>query len=164
MPIGDTTPLLRLLERDAHTVSRQVESQPAGLRVQLDYDPLVVLEVGDRAALDDRHTSGYRRIVPAQVRGTGQIVDLALGGNAGAAYVSDRNAREFELVLLLIFTVIKRAVTPGESDANGDRAAAEPHVGRRNGSLRDRGRRVGPRRGRGAQHPNEKKTKNSPHN
>jgi hypothetical protein len=35
-----------------HTVGRQVESQPTGLRMQLDDDALVVLEIGDRTALD----------------------------------------------------------------------------------------------------------------
>src|SRR5271167_676043 len=83
----------------------------------------------------------YRRIVATQVRRARQIVDLTLGGNAGAAYVSDRNAREFKLVLFLVFAVIKRAVTPGVSNADGDRAAAEPHVGRRNRSRYVRGRR-----------------------
>jgi hypothetical protein len=45
---------LRFLERDVHTVGGQVESQPAGLGVQLDDDAIVVLEIGDRAALYNR--------------------------------------------------------------------------------------------------------------
>src|SRR5271156_1913299 len=108
-----------------HAVGRQVKSQPLGLRVQLDYDAVVVLEIRDRAAGNDRRTGGDCRIVASQIRRLGQIIDLALCGNAGAAYVDDRNAREFEFVLFLILAVIKGTVTPGVSDADRDRAAAE---------------------------------------
>jgi len=120
------------LERNAHTVGGQIESQAPGLGVQLDDGAiLIVLEIGDRATLNDRHTSRDRRIVAAEICRTGQIVDLTLGGNAGGTYVSDRNTRDFELVLFLVFAVVKGPVTPAVSDPDGDRAAAEPQVGRR---------------------------------
>src|SRR5271156_1191033 len=109
-----------------HSVARQVKSQPLGLGVQLDHDAVVVLEVRDRAAGNDRRTGGDCRIVATQIRWLGEIIDLALCSNAGAAYVNDRNAREFEFVLFLILAVIKRTVTPGVSDADRDRAAAKP--------------------------------------
>ena len=51
-----------------YAVGRQVESQPLGLRVQLDYDALIVLEICDRAAGNDRRAGGDRRIVAAQIR------------------------------------------------------------------------------------------------
>src|SRR5580692_7579050 len=111
--------------------------------MQLDDDALIVLEIGDRAALNDRHAGGDCRIVAAEICRTGEIVDLTLSVNAGGAYVSDRNARDFELVLFLVFAVVERPVTPGVPDADGDRAAAEPDVGRWYSSLRNR-------RGRGA--------------
>src|ERR1700733_2312605 len=111
---------LRLLQSEVHTVGRQVESQPAGLGMQLDDDAFLVLKIGDRTSLDDRHTGGYRRIVAREISRRGQIVDLALRVDAGSAYISDRDAREFELVLLLVFAVVKRAVTPGVSDTDGD--------------------------------------------
>lgn len=79
--------------------------------MQLDDDALVILEVGDRAAFNNRHARGDCRIVAAKIRRRGQIVDLALGGNTGAAHISDRDAREFELVLFLVLAVVKRAVT-----------------------------------------------------
>jgi hypothetical protein len=74
-----------------HTVGRQVESHPTGLRMQLDDDALVVLEIGDRTALDDRDAGCDCRIVAAEVRRAGQIVDLTLSVNTGATGVSDRN-------------------------------------------------------------------------
>src|ERR1700730_18910651 len=42
-----------LVERNVHTVGGQVESQATGLLMQLDYDALFVLEIGDGAALND---------------------------------------------------------------------------------------------------------------
>ena len=52
---------LLLLERNAHTVGGQIEPQAAGLRMQLDDDAiLIVLEIGDRAALNDSHASRDR--------------------------------------------------------------------------------------------------------
>src|ERR1700723_313802 len=124
-------PQLRCWQRDLHTTGRQVESEPSRLGVQRDHDAVLILEIGDRAALADRDTGGICRIVAAQIRRIGQIVDLALGANAGAAYVGDRDSRELELVLLLVFAVVKRAVTPGVSDPEGDRTAAEPPITRR---------------------------------
>ena len=62
---------LRLLQRDMHSVRRQIESQPLGLRVQLNHDAILVLEIGDRPAGDDRGAGGDRRIVAAQIRGLG---------------------------------------------------------------------------------------------
>jgi hypothetical protein len=122
----DRRPRLRLLEREAHTVGGEVESQPTCLGVQLDYDAFLVLEIGDRAALNNRHAGCYRRIVATQIRRRGQIVDLTLRSNAGSAHISDRDAREFELVLFLVLAVVKGAVAPGVSDADGDRTTAEP--------------------------------------
>src|ERR1700722_6338977 len=107
--------------------------------MQLDDDALVVLQIRDGPALDDRHAGCDRRIVAAEVRRAVQIVDLPLGGNTGATDVSDRNARDFELVLLLVLAVVKRPVTPAVADTDGDHAAAQPHVAGRYGSLRDRG-------------------------
>jgi hypothetical protein len=46
-----------------HSVGRQVESQPTSLRVQLNYDALIVLEVCDRAALNDRQAGDDCRII-----------------------------------------------------------------------------------------------------
>jgi len=93
--IGAESYHLLLLERNAHTVGGQIESQAPGLRVQLDDDAiLIVLEIGERAALNDRHAGRDRRIVAAEIRRTGQIVDLTLGGNAGGTYISDRNLRK----------------------------------------------------------------------
>src|ERR1700679_825159 len=89
--------------------------------------------------LNDRHAGCDCRKVATQIRRRGQIVDLALRGNTGSAHISDRDAREFELVLFLVFAVVKGTVTPGVSDADSDRTSAEPHVGGRYGSLRDRG-------------------------
>jgi hypothetical protein len=111
-----------------HTAGRQVESHPTGLRMQLDDNAFVVLEIGDRTALDDRHASCDCRIVAAEIRRAGQIIDLTLGGNTGAADVSDRNARDFELVLFLVPAVVKRSVTPAIADTDRDHAAAQPHV------------------------------------
>src|SRR5580704_6543650 len=110
---------LRLLQRDVHTVSGEVESQPAGLGVQLDDDAMVVLEIGDRAALYNRDASRDCCIIAAEIRRTRQVVNLSLSGNAGAPYVSYGNARQFELVLLLVFAVVKRAVTPAIADTEG---------------------------------------------
>jgi hypothetical protein len=63
---------LLLLECDVHTVGRQVESQAPGLRVQLDDDAIfIVLEVGEGAALNDRHAGCERRVVATEIRGTG---------------------------------------------------------------------------------------------
>jgi hypothetical protein len=95
-----------------HTAGRQVESHSTGLRMQLDDDALVVLEIGDRTAFDDRHAGCDCRILAAEVRRAGQIVDLTLGGNAGATDVSDRNTRDFELVLFLVLAVIKGSRDP----------------------------------------------------
>jgi hypothetical protein len=120
---------LLLLERDVHTVGGQVESEAPGLRVQLDDDAIfIVLEVGEGAALNDRHAGCERCIVAGEIRGTGQIVDLTLCIKSGGAYVSDRDPGDFELVLFLVFAVVKCPVTPGVSDAGGDGSAAEPHI------------------------------------
>ena len=62
---------LRWLERDVHIVGGQVESQPPGLRVQLDKDAIVVLEIGDPAAAEP-HTGGG-------------MSSSATGGGAGEA-------------------------------------------------------------------------------
>src|ERR1700730_5057641 len=78
---------LRLLERDVHTVGGQVKSQPAGLGVQIDDHAIfVVLELGEGAALNDRHAGCERRIVATEIRRTGQIVDLTLCIKSGGAY------------------------------------------------------------------------------
>ena len=44
-PIAHLTP--RLHERHVHTLGGQVKSQPAGLRMQLDYNALIVPEPSD---------------------------------------------------------------------------------------------------------------------
>src|ERR1700692_3819224 len=98
--------------------------------MQLDYDALLVLEVGDGAALNDRHAGGDRGIVAGEIRRTGQIIDFTLGVDARFANVRDRYARQLERVLLLVFAVVKSAVPPGVSYAHGDRAAAIPNVAR----------------------------------
>jgi len=46
--------------------------------MQLDYHALLVLEIGDGAALDDRHAGGDRRIVAGEIGRTGQIIDFTL--------------------------------------------------------------------------------------
>jgi hypothetical protein len=51
-----------------HAVGGEVKSQPTGLRVQLDDDALLVPEIGDRAALNDREAGCDRRIVATEVR------------------------------------------------------------------------------------------------
>src|SRR6202166_3981559 len=109
--------------------------------MQLDYDALLVLEIGDGAALDDRHAGGDRRIVAGEIRRTGQIIDFPLGVDSSRANVRDRYARQLERVLLLVFAVVKSAVSPGVSYAHGDRAAAIPNVARgyRSGRNRRRG-------------------------
>src|SRR5580704_15853679 len=109
--------------------------------MQLDYDALLVLEIGDGAALNDRHAGGDRRIVPGEIRRSGQIIDFTLGVDSSCANVRDRYARQLERVLLLVFAVVKSAVSPGVSYAHGDRAAAIPHVARgyRSGCNRRRG-------------------------
>jgi len=56
--------------------------------VQLDYDALLVLQIGDRAAGNDRRAGRDCRIVATEICGTGEIVDLTLGVDAGGAYVS----------------------------------------------------------------------------
>ena len=104
-----------------HSLGGQVESQPPGLGMQLDDDTFLVLQIGDRAAGTDRKASCECRKIATEIRRTGQVVDLALSGNARAPDVSDRNARELELVLFLIFAVVKRAVTPAIADAEGKR-------------------------------------------
>src|SRR6202049_2337271 len=98
--------------------------------MQLDYDALLVLEIGDGAALNDRHTGGDRRIVAGEIRRTGQIIDFTLGIDSSCANVRDRYARQLERVLLLVFAVVKSAVPPGVSYAHGARATAIPHVAR----------------------------------
>src|SRR5271163_3477618 len=108
--------------------------------MQLDDDAFLVLQIGDRAAGTDRKASCDCRKIATEIRRTGQVVDLALSGNTGTAHVSDRNARELELVLFLVFAVVKRAVSPGVTNANADRAAAKPHVGRWYRLLGNRGR------------------------
>src|SRR5882757_7369507 len=109
--------------------------------MQLDYHALLVLEIGDGAALDDRHAGGDRRIVAGEIRRTGEIIDFTLGVDSSATNVRDRYARQFERVLLLIFAVVKSAMSPGVSNAHGDRAAAIPYVARgyRSGCNRRRG-------------------------
>src|SRR5258706_13227499 len=98
--------------------------------MQLDYDALLVLEIGDGAALNDRDAGGDRRIVAGEIRRTGGIIDFTLGVDSSATNVRDRYARQFERGLLLVFAVVKRAVSPGVSNAHGDRAAAVPHGAR----------------------------------
>src|SRR5882672_11617881 len=109
--------------------------------MQLDYDALLVLEIGDGAALNDRHAGGDRRIVAGEIRRTGQIVDFTLGIDSSSANVRNRYSRQFERVLLLVFAVVKSAVSPCISYAHGDRAAAIPNVARgyRSGCNRQRG-------------------------
>src|SRR6267154_5377848 len=109
--------------------------------MQLDYDALLVLEIGDGAALDDRHAGGDRRIVAGEISRTGEIIDFALGVDSSSTNVRDRYARQFERVLLLVFAVVKSAVSPAVSYAHGDRPAAIPHVARgyRSGCNRRRG-------------------------
>src|SRR5258707_6230897 len=99
--------------------------------MQLDYDALLVLEIGDGAALNDRHAGGDRRIAAGEIRRTGQIIDFTLGVDSSCANVHDRYARQLERVLLLVFAVVKSAVPPSISYAHRDRAAAIPHVARR---------------------------------
>src|SRR6267143_567992 len=98
--------------------------------MQLDYDALLVLEISDGAALNDRQAGGDRRIVAGEIRRTGQIIDFTLGVDSSSADVRDRYARQLERVLLLVFAVVKSAVSPGVSYAHGDRTAAIPHVAR----------------------------------
>src|SRR5260370_13011660 len=98
--------------------------------MQLDYDALLVLEIGDGAALNDRHAGGDRRIVAGEIRPTGQIIDFTLGVDSSCANVRDRYARQLERGLLLVFAVVKRAVSPGVSYAQSDLAAAIPPVAR----------------------------------
>src|SRR5882724_7457064 len=109
--------------------------------MQLDYDALLVLEIGDGTALNDRHAGGDRRIVASEIRRTGQIIDFTLGVDSSRANVRDRYARQLERVLLLVLAVVKSAMSPGVSNADGDRAAAIPHVARgyRSGCNRRRG-------------------------
>ena len=133
-----------LLERDVHTVGGQVKSHTAGLRMQLDYDALLILKIGDRAALNDRHAGSYSRKVAIEIGRTGQIVDFTLGIQPRSADVHDRYARKLELVLFLVLAEVKSAVSPGISDSNGHRTTAEPNVARRYRSVRNR---VGRRRG-----------------
>ena len=54
-----------MIPRDVHTVGGQVESKPAGLGVQLDDGAIFVLEIGDRAALYNRHAGYDCRIAAA---------------------------------------------------------------------------------------------------
>src|SRR5882762_6978871 len=98
--------------------------------MQLDYDALLVLEIGDGAAFNDRHAGGDRRIVAGEIRRTRPLIDFALGVDSGCTNVRDRYAQQLERVLLLVFAVVKSAVPPGVSYAHGDRAAAIPHVAR----------------------------------
>src|ERR1700731_1949153 len=109
--------------------------------MQLDYDALLILEIGDGAALDDSHAGRDRRIVAGEIRRTGQIIDFTLGVDSSCANVGDRYARQLERVLLLVFAVVKSAVPPGVSYAHGARAAAIPQVARgyRSGCNRWRG-------------------------
>src|ERR1700688_2632759 len=109
--------------------------------MQFDYDALLVPEIGDGAALNDRHAGGDRRIVAGEIRRTGQVIDFTLGVDSGCTNVRDRYARQLERVLLLVFAVVKSAVSPRVSYAHGDRAAAIPHVARgyRSGRNRRRG-------------------------
>src|ERR1700681_207219 len=109
--------------------------------MQLDYDALLVLQIGDGAALNDRHAGAYRRIVAGEIRRTGQIIDFALGVDSSCTNVRDRYARQLERVLLVVFAVVKSTVSPSVSYAHGDRAAAIPHVARgyRSGCNRRRG-------------------------
>src|SRR6267143_3763812 len=109
--------------------------------MQLDYDALLVLEIGDGAALNDSHAGGDRRIAPGEIRRTGQIIDFTLGADSSCTNVRDRYARQLERVLLLVFAVVKSAVSPGVSYAHGNRTAAIPHVARgdRAGCNRRRG-------------------------
>src|SRR3984893_493925 len=109
--------------------------------MQLDYDALLVLEIGDGAALNDRYAGGDRRIVAGEIRGTSEIIDFTLGVDSSCANVRDRYARQLERVLLLVLAVVKSAVPPGVSNAHGDRASAIPHVARgyRSGCNRRRG-------------------------
>src|SRR6266853_28317 len=109
--------------------------------MQLDYHALLVLEIGDGTALNDRYAGGNRRIVACEIRRTGQIIDFTLGVDSSCANVRNRYARQLERVLLLVFAVVKSAVSPGVSYAHGDRAAAIPHVARgyRSGCNRRRG-------------------------
>src|ERR1700681_675271 len=109
--------------------------------MQLDYDALLVLEVSDGAALNDRYAGGDRRIIAGEIRRTGQIIDFTLGIDSSCANVRDRYARQLERVLLLVFGVVKSAVSPSVSNAHGYRAAAIPHVARgyRSGCNRRRG-------------------------
>src|SRR5580692_8874180 len=98
--------------------------------MQLDDDALLVLEIGDGAALNDRNTGGDRRIAAGKIRRIGQIIDFTLGVDSSCANVRDRYARQLEWVLLLVLAVVKSAVSPGVSYAHGDRAAAIPNVAR----------------------------------
>src|SRR6202035_756401 len=109
--------------------------------MQLDYDALLVLEIGDGATLNNRHAGGDRRIVAGEISRTGQIVDFTLSVDSSCTNVRYRYARQLERVLLLVFAVVKGAVSPGVSYAHGDRAAAIPHVARgyRSGCNRRRG-------------------------
>jgi len=46
--------------------------------VHPDYDALLVFEIGDRAASNDRHACGDRRITATEIRRTGQVIDFTL--------------------------------------------------------------------------------------
>jgi hypothetical protein len=78
--------------------------------MQLDYDALLVPQPSDRAALNDREASGYSRKVATEIGRTGQIIDFTLGIKPSGADVHDRYPRDLELVLLLVFAVVKSAV------------------------------------------------------
>ena len=124
-----------------HAVSGQVESQSACLRMQLDDDAgVVILKIGDRTAGADRQPGRNRRIIAVDIRRFGEIVDLALGRNARAADISDRDSRQFEVVLLLIFAVVESPVAPGVTNTNGNGAAVKSDVTGRYGTVRN-GRR-----------------------
>src|SRR6202051_1786780 len=109
--------------------------------MQLDDDALLVLEIGDGAALNDRHAGSDRRIVAGEISRTGEIIDFTLGVNSSSTNIRDRYARQLERVLLLVLAVVKSAVSPGVSYSHGDRASAIPHVARgyRSGCNRRRG-------------------------
>jgi len=98
--------------------------------MQLDYDALLVLEIGDGAALDDRHAGGDRRIVAGEIRRTGEIIDFTLGVDSSSNNVRDRYARRLKGYCFWSLLLYKSAVSPGYPMPTADRAAAIPHVAR----------------------------------
>src|ERR1700742_2319685 len=101
-----------LLQCKGPAIGGQVEPQSCRLRVQLDHNSLVVLEVGNRTPLDDRDPCGHRGILAAEILWRVQVVHFTFGVDPGSAYIRERASRKLEFVLLLVLAVVERAVSP----------------------------------------------------